>query len=178
MENSEWGKLGVRSGSLLVVCLAVCTVFVSCKSTIAGIDAAKQGVTQFHQQLDSEQYSQLYTAADEKLHQQTSESQFTGLMQAIHKKLGMVQKANLTDTRIAWYTATGETVTLDYQTTFSTGSGSAGSGTEEFIWHISGDRALLYGYHINSNDLIVRWSACAHLYIGQETKRGPSLCSG
>lgn len=141
---------GISSVCLLDVCLVFCLTFVSCKSATAGIDAAKTGVAQFHAQLDTEQYSQLYSAADEKLHQQSSESQFTNLMQAIHTKLGTVQKADLTNTRIAWYSTTGETVTLDYQTTFS-----RGSGTEEFSWHISGDRALLYGYHINSNDLIV-----------------------
>lgn len=151
MENSRKGQPGAGGGCLLVACLAVCVVFVSCKSATASIDAAKQGVTQFHQQLDSEQYTELYSASDQMLHRQTSESQFTNLMQAIHKKLGTVQKANLTNTRIAWYTATGETVTLDYQTTFSTGA-----GTEEFIWHISGGRALLYGYHINSDDLILK----------------------
>lgn len=85
------------------------------------------------------------------MHQKTNETQFTEFLQAVHKKLGTVQTANLTNTRIAWYTSTGETVTLDYQTTFSTGS-----GTEEFIWHIDGDRALLYGYHINSNELVER----------------------
>jgi hypothetical protein len=128
--------------------LALCSLLSACSSN-QNIELAKLAVEQFHSQLDSEQYSILYTAADEKFHAATSESDFTKLLQVVHRKLGTVQKSNLRNTGVAWFAGQGATVTLVYDTSFT-----VGSGTEQFVWHISDNRAMLYGYHINSNDLI------------------------
>jgi hypothetical protein len=120
-----------------------------CGSLTKNTSLAEDAVTQFHSQLDAEQYAALYAGADPNFHGATSEAQFTKLLQAIHHKLGSVRQANLSRWNTSWYAGTGTTVTLVYDTTFS-----AGSGTEQFTWHISDNRAMLYGYHINSDDLI------------------------
>ena len=112
-------------------------------------DLAKQGVAQFHSQLDAEQYAALYASADPELHNITAQDDFTKLLAAVHSKLGDVKQSNLRTWNTNWSTGQGTIVTLTYDTTFSTGS-----GTEQFVWHISDKRALLYGYHINSADLI------------------------
>jgi hypothetical protein len=148
---AKWhaGMRAARNGLLWIMSFAMCLAVAACSSASSGIALAKEGVGQFHQQLDSEQYDVLYTAADAKLHGMTSKSDFTKLLTAVHRKLGAVQQANLRNTGISWYAGQGETVTLVYETTFT-----SGSGTEQFVWHITGNEAKLYGYHINSNDLI------------------------
>jgi hypothetical protein len=144
------GRRGIayRFALLALACtpaLAVC----SCGSMARDTALAKQGVADFHSQLDAAQYAAMYQAADPQLHSITSETDFVKLLDAIHRKLGTVRQANLQDWRAGWYVGQGATVTLTYNTSFS-----AGSGTEQFIWHVNNNRALLYGYHINSADLI------------------------
>lgn len=121
----------------------------SCGSMAVDTELAKQGVAQFHSQLNAEQYATVYGSTDPEFRKITSQADFTKLLVAVHRKLGSVQQSNLRTWNAAWYTSQGTTMTLTYDTTFSTGS-----GTEQFVWHISGNRALLYGYHINSDDLI------------------------
>lgn len=115
----------------------------------ADADLAKQGVAQFHSQMDAEQYVTLYAAADPELRKASSQDDFTKFLAAIHRKLGEVKQSTLRNWNTSWNTGQGTIVTLTYDTTFSTGS-----GTEQFLWRISDKRALLYGYHINSDDLI------------------------
>ena len=110
---------------------------------------AKNAVDQFHRQLDAQQYHALYVGADAKLHEKTSEDDFTKLLVAVHGKLGNVQNASSTGWNVSWYAGTGTTVRLGYKTTFA-----SGTAEEMFVWHISGGQALLYAYNINSNDLI------------------------
>jgi len=131
--------------------LLVCFAAISCGLPSKNVQLAQDSVGLFHAQLDSEQYSAIYAACDEKFHQATSESDFVRLLQAVHGKLGFVRQSNLRNTGIAWFAGQGTTVTLVYDTTFANGS-----GTEQFVWHIGDGRATLYGYHINSNDLVAK----------------------
>ena len=138
-----------RYGILAALCAS--GVLVSCGSPGKNLQLAKDSVGMFHAQLDAEQYSSIYSTTDEKFHQVTTEADFTKLLQAIHNKLGTVQQSNLRNERLGWYAGQGAAVTLVYDTKFADGA-----GTEQFVWHISGGQATLYGYHINSNDLITR----------------------
>jgi len=121
----------------------------SCGSVTQDRTIAQLAVSEFHSQLDSARYDAVYAAAGPKFHDITTEADLTKLLDAVHRKLGTVKQANLLNWKMAWYTGQGETVDLTYAITFS-----AGSGKEEFLWHIDNHRALLYGYHINSVDLI------------------------
>ena len=123
----------------------------ACGSPTKNIELAKDSVGMFHAQLDTEQYSAIYAATDQKFKAASTEADFDKLLKAVHNKLGTVQSSNLRNTGVAWYAGQGATVTLVYDTTFS-----QGSGTEQFLWHIKDNQATLYGYHINSNDLVTR----------------------
>lgn len=140
-----------RRDCVLIILGVTCVLLSSCGATSKSVDLAKQGVEQFHSQLDSEQYAALYAAADEKFHKATNESDFVKLLQGVHRKLGNIRNSNLRNTGVAWFAGQGATVTLVYDTNFA-----EGSGTEQFVWHISDNRAALYGYHINSNDLVAK----------------------
>jgi len=142
--NSNARNLGF-AGFVTLVLLSAC----SCGSATKDVAAAKQAVGEFHSQLDAGDYSALYQAADPKLRTITTATDFTKLLAAIHHKLGTVRNADMRTYAAAWYAGQGTTVTLTYNTTFS-----GGSGTEQFIWHISDGRAMLYGYRIYSADLI------------------------
>jgi len=134
--------------------LAICTVGIllcSCSSSTKSLDIAKQNVEQFHSELDSGQYTAAYAACDEKFHEATSESDFVKILEAVHQKLGSVQHANLRNTSIVWFSGQGATVTLVYETKFA-----EGTGTEQFVWHVKDNGAALYGYHINSNELVTK----------------------
>lgn len=144
-QETSWTGCRFAIAFLAVVSLLLC----SCGSMAVDTNLAKQGVAQFHSQLDAEQYAALYAAADPELHKATVQDDFTKFLAAVHRKLGDVQQSNLRTWNTNWSTGQGTIVTLTYDTTFSTGS-----GTEQFLWHISDNRALLYGYHINSADLI------------------------
>jgi len=52
---------------------------------------------------------------------------------------------------VAWFAGEGTRVTLTYETEFANGTGS-----EEFLWHVHDGQALLFGYHINSKELILK----------------------
>jgi len=115
------------------------------------VELAQQNVEQFHSQLDSEQYTAVYAACDEKFHQATSESDFVKILEAVHRKLGNVQRSSLRNTGVAWFAGQGATVTLVYETKFA-----AGAGIEKFVWHIKDNGAALYDYNINSNELVTK----------------------
>lgn len=144
-----WGRRLRLYTVLATLCLS--GVLSSCGSPGKNLQVAKDSVGMFHAQLDAEQYSSIYSTTDKKFHQITSETDFTKLLQAIHNKLGTVQQSNLRNERISWYAGLGTTVTLVYDTRFADGT-----GTEQFVWRITAGQASLYGYHINSNDLITR----------------------
>lgn len=137
-----------RACCLVVLGCFSCILF-SCGSSSKNVQLAQNSVGVFHAQLDTEQYNSIYAAADERFRQASTEADFLNLVQAIHIKLGTVQESTLRNSGIAWHTGTGTTVTLLYYTRFS-----GGTGTEEFVWHIQENQATLYGYHINSTDLI------------------------
>jgi hypothetical protein len=122
----------------------------SCGSS-NNIQLAKDSVGVFHAQLDTEQYGSIYAATDAKLQTVTSEAEFAKLLRAVHEKLGTVERSTLRNTGVAWFAGQGATVTLTYDTKFRDGTGS-----EQFVWHIKDNQAALYGYHINSNDLIAK----------------------
>jgi Protein of unknown function (DUF4019) len=135
---------------VLPLVFAACFLFGGCGS-VQNMELAKGAVGQFHAQLDMEQYGAVYTAADNKFHSSMSETDFTNLLHAIHRKLGTVQKSDLRNSRMSWYFGQGAMVRLVYDTTFATGK-----GVETFVWHFNDNQPSLYSYYISSNDLIIK----------------------
>lgn len=137
---------------VLAVVVSIGSSFLaSCGSAVKNVSIAKDAVTQFHSQLDAEQYSAVYAATDTGFRSASTEADFTKLLEAIHRKLGTVRESDLQNVNVAWHTGEGATVNLTYNTKFS-----SGSGIELFRWHISDNRAQLFAYRINSNDLITK----------------------
>jgi hypothetical protein len=111
---------------------------------------AEQSVEEFHSQLDSERYSDIYTQADEDFKKASSQEEVEKLMRAVHQKLGKVQAANQAGYLIN-VGSNGSIVTLTYETTFV-----GGKATEQFLWRVRDDRAALLNYNINSTALVTQ----------------------
>ncbi len=111
---------------------------------------AADGVTRVHAQMDNQQFADIYSQADDSLRAATNQKDFLDFVSAVHRKLGKVQSVS----QISYFvnfTTSGPQVRLNYQTKFE-----EGEGKEEFLWKIKGNQAVLVGYHINSNALVVK----------------------
>ncbi|HEX4004451.1 MAG TPA: DUF4019 domain-containing protein [Candidatus Acidoferrales bacterium] len=146
--NTACGRLFVAIATCLVISAAL--ALSSCgygeNKTIA-----ESGVVSFHSQLNAGQIDAIYSGADDTFRKATTQPDFDAFMGAVHRKLGDVQQAQLTNYQTGYFTGQGAVVTLVYHTQFA-----AGAGTEQFIWRIQHKRPLLVGYRINSNALILK----------------------
>lgn len=114
------------------------------------IAAASAAVTQFHGQLDHQDFLSIYDNADARLRSTSKQEDFLALMTAVHNKLGTVQQSSRQGFFVN-YNTSGSSIRVTYATKFS-----GGDADEEFLWSKSGDTFRLLGYHINSNALITK----------------------
>jgi hypothetical protein len=134
---------------ILVVCAGILVGSSSCSLT-KGKGIAEAAVTQFHSRYNAGQFHEIYVETDEGFKKTTSEADLVTMLEALHRKLGTVNQSN----QGGWgvnATTTGTMVTLGYDVDFS-----EGKGTEQFVFHVSGDKAMLYNYHVNSALLITK----------------------
>lgn len=118
-------------------------------SAVKDEGAAQQAVVRFHQMLDAGQFDAIYDGSAPKMKVAATKATFVQLMDAIHRKLGVVKEAKQQGWNVNYMNGVG-TITLSYQTQFA-----SGSGAEQFVYR-TGDRPLLIGYNINSTDLMIK----------------------
>jgi Protein of unknown function (DUF4019) len=129
--------------SMMAACLLM-----SC-SWRADTHLAEEGVEKFHQQLDAAEYAKVYDAGSKELRDSMARTDFIALLSAVHRKLGQIKSAERQG--MAFNAGTSGThVTLTYHTVFE-----RGGGMEQFIFRMEDDRAVLAGYKIDSNALII-----------------------
>ena len=129
--------------------LMVAMVVLAGCSASADTTVAEHAVDAFHNMLDAGQFEALYVGSAEDLQKVTTQQNFVALLGAIHKKLGNVKAT----TRQTWnvnYHTSGTFVTLNYSTTYV-----SGDAAEQFVYRMQDGKALLVGYHVNSNALVV-----------------------
>jgi hypothetical protein len=100
--------------------------------------------------INAGQFHEIYSQTDEGFTKATSEADLVALLEALRKKLGKVNRS----TPGTWgvnATPQGTMVTLGYDVEFS-----EGKGTEQFVFRVSGDKAMLFNYHVNSPLLITK----------------------
>jgi hypothetical protein len=137
----------MRNTVALIVTLFM---FIACASLTKGKGAAESAVNRFHQQLNAEKYGEIYAQADDKFRGVVKEADSNALFEAIHRKLGNVKNAALSNWRVNATTG-GTFVSLAYDTEFT-----EGRGMERFDFLVSGERASLINYNINSPLLITK----------------------
>jgi hypothetical protein len=143
--SSQYAR--ARLGLVLVVLLFA--VGSACSLT-KGKGIAEAAVVKFHDQFNAGQYHEIYEQADEGFKKSASEDDFIALLEAVRRKLGTVKQAHSAGWGVN-ATPTGTMATLSYDVDFSDGKGS-----EQFVFHISGDKATLYHYNVTSPLLITR----------------------
>lgn len=123
---------------------------ISCSSMMKGKGLAEPAVEKFHAQFNAENYEEIYDQADAEFKKSVTKEQLVGLLTAVHEKLGSVNKSTSTGWRVNTDTS-GTLSTVNCDVEFS-----EGKGTEEFIFRVTDDKALLYNYKVNSPLLITK----------------------
>ena len=134
----------------ITILLVLVTVGFNSCSFSKGKQLSEAAVAQFHNRYNSGELREIYDQADDGFKKWGDDAKFLEYFEAMRRKLGAVKQAN----EKGWYvnaTTAGTMVTLNYDTDFT-----EGKGTEQFVFHVSGDKALLYKYNINSPLLITR----------------------
>ena len=129
---------------LRLVFLAACALaFVGC-GMAEGVDAAENAVVVFHEQYNAGSFGEMYDAGGDDLRATGTRSDFMTTMASFRTKLGSIGETKRTgfNARVG---SDGTFVELEYVTEFENGT-----GTEEFTWEISGGRARLLGYSVDS----------------------------
>jgi hypothetical protein len=104
-----------------------------------------------HAEMTQGDFSKIYAEADPGFRSATSEEKFEALLVAIQKKLGNPVSSKQTGWTLN-ATTSGTLLRTQCETTFA----KSASGIETIEWRKSDGDYRLYGYHINSDDLISR----------------------
>lgn len=134
---------------LFVALVAMSALLGGC-SMSADSALAEQAVPKFHEQLDSGRFDVIYAESGDELKKVTTQQDFVALLDAVHRKLGNVKSSDKTGWQVNYQTS-GSFVTLGYKTTFD-----GGGAQEQFVYRLQDKSAVLVGYNINSNALIVK----------------------
>jgi opacity protein-like surface antigen len=119
-------------------------------SSPADMAAAEQEVPKFHGDLDQGRFVEIYAGSADDLKKVTTQEDFVALLEAVHRKLGDTKSSSKQNWNVNFHTS-GTFVTLTYKTVYA-----EGEAAEQFVYRIEGQSALLVGYHINSNALIIK----------------------
>lgn len=117
---------------------------VSCSFT-AEKRKANDAVLLFHEQFNSENYSDIYEQAHEEFQGVTSKFEFTEYLKGIKLRMGFAKESKQRNFRID-KVLSGTFTTFTYETLFS-----QGTATEDFVFVVRGDRAFLYRYNVNEH---------------------------
>ena len=128
---------------ILAFALAAC-------SSSADKSFAEHATVDFHEMLDAGQFDAIYAGAGQELKDVAKQQDFVALLQAVHKKLGNLRSTVPQGWNVNYQTS-GTFVTLGYATHYAEGDAS-----EQFVYRIKDGKALLVGYNINSNALILK----------------------
>jgi hypothetical protein len=135
---------------LTIIIAAVLLAAGSSCSLTKSKSVAEAAVGHFHDQFNAGQFREIYSQTDDGFKKGANEEEFVSVLEAVRRKLGTVQHSN----QAGWgvnATPSGTMASLTYEVEFS-----EGKGTEKFVFYVSGDRATLYHYTINSPLLITK----------------------
>jgi len=130
------------------IALAVTALLLAACSSGQDFDLAQAQVVHFRELMAAQKFDQIYSEGADELKKTTTEQNMVRLLSAIDRKLGAVKKAASDGWNVS-YNASGTSVTLKFKTEFE-----KGRGDETFVYRFSGGKAVLAGYHINSNDMM------------------------
>lgn len=111
---------------------------------------AELGVTRFHALFNEGKFQEIYDTSDSVFKDATTPEKMLELFDAVNRKLGKIKSTQSQTWNVKNFNLTTQAVMVQ-KTEFE-----HGTGTETFTFKIDGDKAILQGYYINSNDLITK----------------------
>ena len=149
-ENIERPRRQVFLKIFLVVAAGILlNAMWQCGSTLwKGHRLSNVAVQHFHEQLNTERYEEICSDADSILGEQ-NQAELLRILRAVHKGLGNVGGTTLTEIHVE-SKPQGTLTIATYKTAFE-----KGSGIETFVFRNNKGTLKLYGYHVDSNKLIV-----------------------
>jgi uncharacterized protein YcfL len=75
----------------IVILIVTLFMLIGCASLTKGKGAAESAVNRFHQQLNAEQYDEIYAQSHEKFRSAVKEADSKALFEAVRRKLGNVK---------------------------------------------------------------------------------------
>ncbi|MGH8020949.1 MAG: hypothetical protein ACREIA_22235 [Opitutaceae bacterium] len=130
--------------------LVSCALLAGCSDTVKGKFVAEPQVAVSHQRLNAKQFEGIYTEAHDDFRKAAPKGKVLELFSAIDRKLGPAKSWSTTNWNVRTFNFV-TTVVLVEDTTFE-----RGRGTETFTFRVSGDKATLVGYNINSLDMMTK----------------------
>jgi hypothetical protein len=112
-----------------------------------GAVASDAAAGEFHAKLNAERYQEIYSQADGQFKTSGKEEEYTQFFRGIHDKLGNAGTSTRGNINLN-ASPGGRYVIVTYQTKFA-----HGEAVETFTWRWQGERLLLVGYNIQSNEL-------------------------
>ena len=125
-------------------------LLLGCTDIIKGKSVAEPKVAVFHDRFNEGQYEEIYSEAADAFKKAAPKEKVLALFSAIDSKLGKVQSSSITTWNVKNFNLV-TTVVLVSDTQFE-----LGTGTETFTFRVSGDKAALLGYNINSMDMMIQ----------------------
>ncbi len=113
------------------------------------VPVAEAAVARFHQQLDAGKFAETLENATPQMAVEAKEGKWNALLTAVHTKLGKFRSAKT----VGWndsFTNGDHFITLNVASQYE-----RGAAQEQFVYRIWGEKALLAGYHVNSEALIL-----------------------
>jgi hypothetical protein len=133
-----------------LICISLLVLASTSCSLTKGKETSERAVNKFHSQLNASQFHEIYAQTDEAFRKAMSEPDAIAYFEAVHRKLGDVKDSRMAGWRVN-ATPLGTMVNMGYQVEFA-----EGKGTEDFMFHVTGDQALLVNYTVNSPLLITK----------------------
>jgi hypothetical protein len=134
----------------LLVLIIPCLSLTGCGEMVKGKSVAQPQIEIFHHQLASKQFEEIYSGSSDEFRRAAPQEKMIELFSAIDRKLGPVKSSATTSWNVRTFNFK-TTAVIVRSTKFE-----HGSGIETFTFRVSGDKAVLMGYHINSLDLITK----------------------
>ncbi|MDB6074762.1 MAG: hypothetical protein JWO89_2402 [Verrucomicrobiaceae bacterium] len=134
----------------LITLVALILPLASCKDMTAGKSLAQAAILDFHAKFNDSKFKEIYAASSPDMKKASSEADFVKFVETVHRKLGKHTKA----TDAGW-----KVNSFNFKTSAIISQNSEfeqGKGVETFTYLISGNSCTLQGYHINSQDMMMK----------------------
>ena len=128
--------------------LFVCALLIGCSAS-DDIPKGEATIAEFHQKLNAADFDAIYDGSSPDMQKATAKEDFIKFVSAVHRKLGDFQSGKTSGWNDTVATG-GHFLMLSYAATYE-----KGDATENFKFQIKDGKAILTGYQINSNALIV-----------------------